>query len=453
MLTRDQALAVTGLILLGTIACLSPVHNDTWWHLAYGRDMAAHGGFGRFDDYSYTAAGQPVTNHQWLAQRLFFAVWTLGGLPLLTALCALAIVTGWVLSWRLARGPLADRLLVMGAGVAGSTAIWSIRPQVFTIALLPLVVTLLVRSQLRWIPLVILLWANLHGGVLLGLIVIAVWTGVAMVSTGTERRALGACLLASVLATHVTPLGLEYWPRVVRSLGRSQTNQLVEWLPPAFPPDQIFFWGTAAFLLYAVARSWRQLKSLDDRALAAASVVLLLPATRALRSIAPFLLVAAPTLTRINALSEYPRTDQHAGSPSRLWAGLSIAFALAAAAVIGTAWRTPWGRLDWSPMSERAARAIASCPAPIYNTFAGGGPIIWFVPSQKVFVDSRQDQFPEGLVASATAVESGGDYRPLFNRYGIGCAALPPSSPTIVKLQADGWHRRFADSEWVVLTR
>ena len=42
-------------IALATLACLSPVHNDTWWHLAYGREMAERGGFAQLDRFSQTA--------------------------------------------------------------------------------------------------------------------------------------------------------------------------------------------------------------------------------------------------------------------------------------------------------------------------------------------------------------------------------------------------------------
>ena len=83
----------------------------------------------------------------------------------------------------------------------------------------------------------------------------------------------------------------------------------------------------------------------------------------------------------------------------------------------------------------------------------GGGPIIWFVPGRKVFLDSRQDQFPIALIEEATAVENGADPRPLLSRYGIQCVALPPASPTLATLRVDGWRVTYADAEWVVATR
>ncbi len=98
-------------------------------------------------------------------------------------------------------------------------------------------------------------------------------------------------------------------------------------------------------------------------------------------------------------------------------------------------------------------RSGRSCRPPLYNTYPDGGPLIWFVPEQRVFIDSRQDQYPIALIQDASRVEATGDYRELFERWGINCAALPPRSPTVAALNRDGWHQRYRDTFWVVLEK
>lgn len=450
--SRSRALLALAVIVLATLACLSPVHNDTWWHLAYGREMAERGGFAQMDWFSHTAEGRPFPNHQWLGERALYSAFVIGGLPLVTAFCACLLTTAWVLCWRLSRGPLLDRLLVLAAGVAGSTLVWSIRPQIFTIVLLPTVVTLLVRRRLTLVPLVMLLWANLHGGVLLGLLAIGTFVAVSAVY---ERRALLAhalCLAASFAATVLTPLGLDYWPEIVRSLQRSQVNRLHEWQAPGLPPEQLFFWAAAAALVALAAAKWRSLSSSTDRAMVAIPLMLLPVAARSLRNVAPFMMLAAPALTRL--LDTGARQEEV--FDSRRSAGGAIAVAAAATIaliLVGRAWIVPWQRLGWEPVSTGAAYAIRSCQGPLYNSYTDGGPIIWFVPGRKVFLDSRQDQFPMALVRDATAAENGADPRPLLDRYGIRCVALPPTSPTVATLTANGWRVTYADAAWVVATR
>jgi len=446
-LTRDQAICGVALAALATLACLSPVHNDTWWHLAYGREMATRGGFGQFDTFSYTAAGRPFSNHQWLAERLMYAVWALGGLPLLTLACAALLVAGWVLCWRLTRGPLLDRLLITGSAIAAATLVWSVRPQVFTVALLPLVVTLLAHQRLWWIPGVVLLWANLHGGVMLGLLAIGAWTAVAMLYDRGNLVRLATVFGLSAAATLCTPLGAGYWSAIFASLKRSQINRLQEWQPPGWPPEHLFFWSAAAAVVVLSARRWRGLTSATDRALVATAILFLPAASRSLRNISPFMMVAGPAIGRLLFGSSVPAEQPEGRGPV---VGLLLA-AATAACVVFTAWASPWPRLGWVPFERADIDAISACPAPIYNTYAEGGPIIWLVPNQPVFVDSRQDPYPDGLITEATRIELGGDPSALFHRLGIQCAVLPVSSPTGPTLTARGWTVRHRSKRWVVL--
>lgn len=446
-LTAHDALVAAAGILVVVLACLSPVHNDTWWHLAYGREMAALGGFAQVDRFSHVAAGAAFPNHQWLAERLFYALFSMGGLPLLTAFCAGMLTTGWVLVWRLSRGAALDRLLIVAAAAGASTQVWSIRPQVFTLALLPLAATLLARGRLLWLPALFALWANLHGGVLLGLVVLGAWTATTWLTREPHRWVVTAILAASGLATCLTPLGLRYWPEIVQSVRRSQVHRLQEWQAPDWPPDHLFFWGMAAALLVLGARHLRRLKALPERAMLLSALALLPPASRTLRNIAPFVMLAAPSLTVL--LESRPvRTSDHA-SP---WRGAIVAaLAVLGMTVVGLAWSRPWAIMGWEPMSPAAAGAIADCPGPLYNTYAGGGPIIWFVPTQPVFVDSRQDHLPAGVVEEATEIERTGHPGSRFAKYRFTCAAVAPSSRLATRLEALGWQRRYQDARWVVL--
>lgn len=450
MLTWSQVAVGLAGVVLATVACLSPVHNDTWWHLAYGREILQQGGFAQVDRFSHTAFGQPFPNHQWLGEVALYVPFAIGGLPLLTAFCAGVLTLAWMLVWRLSRGAVLDRLLVLSASVAGSTLVWSLRPQVFTILLLPAVLTLLTHRRLVLVPVVILLWANLHGGVLLGLLAIATYTGVAAIS---ERRVLVAhllCLAASAATTMVTPLGVSYWPEIVRSLQRSQVHRLQEWQPPALPPEHFFFWAAAATLAALAIARWRRLPT-SDRALVATALLLLPVAARSQRNVAPFMMLAGPALTRLSGST--PRAQATDSRPT-MAATLAVAgTAIVALLIVLRAWTLPWSRLGWQPVPPTVADAIRTCPGPLYNTYAAGGPLIWFVPERRVFVDSRQDQFPPGLVQEATAVENGADPARLFERYGIQCAALPLNSPTLARLTQDGWRIDYADAAWVVASR
>jgi hypothetical protein len=98
-----------------------------------------------------------------------------------------------------------------------------------------------------------------------------------------------------------------------------------------------------------------------------------------------------------------------------------------------------------------ALAAVRACPERLYNRYDDGGYLIWFAPSRRVFVDSRQDPYPLPLLLEDQTVEAGAPYRQLFARYGVRCAFLPAGDNLAARLRADRWTPRFADDRWVVL--
>jgi hypothetical protein len=340
---------------------------------------------------------------------------------------------------------------------SASTTIWSVRPQVFSIMLLPLVAILVARDRLWVIPPTIALWANLHAGVAMGLVVVLASVVTAAIKDRDRLLPRALCFAASLAATLATPLGFRSWSELVASIARSSANRIQEWQPTALPPAHLAFWGVAAFLFWQVARRWRRLETPKDRILAVAALLALPFAVRNLRNVPAFMMLAAPAVTR---LTHKPAGEPLGGSAPASAISLGakgwwmlLAASLVAVSVVWRAWSAPWSMLGWTPISAPAAAAVRGCRPPLYNTYPDGGPLIWFVPEQRVFIDSRQDQYPIALIQAASRVEATGDYRALFARWAFNCAALPPTSPTVAALRRDGWRERFQDGSWVVLER
>jgi hypothetical protein len=445
-------------ITLGVLACLMPVHNDTWWHLRTGYETLRQHAPLIVDWFSYTAYGRFFWNHSWAAQCLFYLLFSLGGLPLLTAFCAALTVAAWALVWRQMRGPLDMRIVLFALACSASTTIWSVRPQVFSIVLLPLVAILVARDRWWLIPPTIALWANLHAGVAMGVVVVGASVVAAAIRDRDRLVPRTLSFVASVAVTLVTPFGFRGWTELVASMARSQANRIQEWQPTDLPPAHMAFWGVAAFLLWQIVSRWRRLPTRADRVLAAAALLALPFAVRTLRNVPAFMMLAAPALTRLTLGTADDRADSGAAVRStssrgtrRPW--IVVAVCLVGVSVVWRAWSAPWPMLRWTPISPPAAAAIRGCHPPIYNTYPDGGPLIWFVPEQRVFIDSRQDQYPVALIQAASRVEATGDYRALFAQWAINCAALPPTSRTVAALRRDGWQEKFRDGSWVIMER
>jgi hypothetical protein len=99
----------------------------------------------------------------------------------------------------------------------------AVRPQIFSMPLYVLTLVALQQDAV-WLPLAFVVWANLHGGWLLGLGAVVVRTLVAP----TRRRVL--VLTGCVLATLVTPYGFGLYRSIADALTRGW-GDVLEWQP------------------------------------------------------------------------------------------------------------------------------------------------------------------------------------------------------------------------------
>ena len=142
------------------------------------------------------------------------------------------------------------------------------RPQLFAYPLFALALFLLYRWQagekkaVYWLPLISLLWVNLHGS----FVMLVLLVGAALVYLGRgDRRALALAFAGVLLATLVNPRGFGAWTYVFNSLTVQSSQQFsAEWRPPVNTGWQmnLFFLWLLGFPLLA-ALSPRKLDRLE----------------------------------------------------------------------------------------------------------------------------------------------------------------------------------------------
>ena len=456
MLSMTIDRLVERLLFLGifVLACLMPAQNDTWWHLRAGYEMLADGRVLLHDRFSHTVFGQSWANNGWLSQVIFASIHRIGGLPLLTGVCALAITSGMWLVYASTPGDRTRRVALLAGIVAGATVTWSLRPQAFTLLLLGATIWLTTRQRWAALPLIFLLWANLHSAVGLGLVVLGGAAAGHAVAEGRIPARLIVVVALCTVATLATPQGITYWPNIASSMQRSQLNDIAEWHAPELPPRNLAFWVAAAALPALAMLRRRNVTGSRDWGRVWSALLLLPFALRSMRNISPFLMAAAPAGGVLLRGHSTPAPAPPPGRARTLLHTTVLTMAtMAATLLIARAWRSPPARMGWHPLSPGATRAIEGCRGPLYNTYADGGPIIFFAPKQRVLLDSRQDPYPVSLVQAEGEVERTGEYRALFKEYGINCAAVSPGAPLRTRLERDGWIMRFADDQWIVLER
>jgi hypothetical protein len=214
---------------------------DLAYHVKAGQLMAAEHVLPRTDVLAWTTAGQPWLDQNWGAQLLLYGIWRLGGFPLLGVVNAVLAVATWALVAAACRRRTANLRLIAGAllaGYAAGAAAFTARPQMFSLLLFAAELYLLEVARTRprvalLIPLLMPLWANLHGAFAVGVGLLVVE---ALAAAWRRDRAGVARYL---LVTAASLAGLLVNPWGVRVLGyalslptnRVVTGVITEWSP------------------------------------------------------------------------------------------------------------------------------------------------------------------------------------------------------------------------------
>jgi len=457
--TFDRLLATLLFLTIALAAALMPAQNDTFWQMRAGREIWASGRVLLRDTFSHTVYGARWPNHEWLSQALLYALYALGGLPIVTLTCAAIVVLAWRIVWN--ETPAAPRVkfLLISPIVVAACTIWSPRPQIFSLLLIPVTMRLLRARRYEWLPAIFLIWANLHGAVVMGAWVLVAALAASLVESPQSSRRLFAACAASALATCLTPLGVRFWIDVVASLRRIRAMRIAEWAPPRLgDPALIAFWLALGLLVFLAALRGRALwRDAEARArghltLCAAALALAPLAVSAVRNVPPFLMVAVPAIAAL--LPPLPQLSRRR-EPERPALNAAIA-AVAATIAIGTvaiAYTLRVDRLGWAPLPAASIAKLNECRGNMYNRYDEGGYLIWFAPDRKVFLDGRQDPYPPSLIAEQVQAETTGDVDALLRRYDVGCAFTPSSSLVTARLVAEGWATLYRDARWSVLEK
>lgn len=287
---------------------------DEWWHLKTGKWIVEHGyKLPRKDIFSYTSANYDWDNHEWLTQTGMYLVWrwgeerVIGGWRAVIAVKALLLAATYLLLgrflWQRAgggvRGALIGAFLALVAAAVGKRMFWPRPPIVSAFLTVAFLYTMWLhrtgRLKTPWLlllPLVMSLWSNLHGGFLIGGLIVAAYFGGELVEWAGARWILrrsaeeiqpkllrvGIYLGLGVLCglgSLLNPFGYKLYLLTRRVMSN---KELVSRLDELRPPNLHFVWayvflftligaGFLALLIRTCARRSRRWPPLAEIAL------------------------------------------------------------------------------------------------------------------------------------------------------------------------------------------
>jgi len=253
------------LVLLVSLSCgvLAPRllgDGGIGWHIRNGEQMLRLHAITRNDPFSSTMQGQPWYAWEWLYDLLIARIHQgmgLNGVVFFTAL-VIAGTFAFALRLTLARGGnLPLTLTLLGLAVAASAIHLLARPHVLSWLLVVIwferldawdrAVHRASDRALFWLPVLMLVWVNLHGGFLTGFILLGLYCAGNFLRSltapefaerqvaGKRLRLLGIVTLLALVATLANPYGYKLHVHIFAYLSnRFLMNHIEEFLSPNF---------------------------------------------------------------------------------------------------------------------------------------------------------------------------------------------------------------------------
>ncbi len=470
------------------------VDTDTWWHLRSGQWIVENQRLPYTDPFSYTRAGQSWEYPGWLVQIPMYVVFRIAGPGGLNLLTALLVTLAYFFIWRTLNGGVFLKAIAVVMAAAASGVYWAARPYMLTFVLSAIFIWILenerqknaisFRGGIFWLPLLMVIWANGHGGFAVGFLIWGVYWSSMLIQWGlnqyTNRQTenegngfeqtshlkrmtwIGALMIVGVCLNPYGPQMLLY-PFKTVSIGALK-DYIQEWQSPNFHNIQVQPFAWLLLALLGVVGAARRRMLFTDFALAAGFAYMGLLAGR---NIALFGLVAPMVITRhaaplsvaLTRKMGLPELFQGAVTPrsARLNVLLLMVILLAVVAKLSLIYPEQANREVFETQLPVGAVAYLRENLPngrLFNSYNWGGYLLWALPEYPVFIDGRTDLYNDAVITTWLKVmraENG--WVEILNEWDVNLILVEPDTPLVGALKPEGWSILYADDQSVLFGR
>jgi hypothetical protein len=449
---------------------------DTGIHIKAGEVILQTHTVPKYDPFSFHSPPLPWTAYEWLSEVIMALVHWAFGLTGIVMFFAVIIASTYYFLFRMLRKTNSDIFLCtffVFLVIVSSSLHWLARPHVFSLALTLVYYHVLSNYQYRrqnqlWVlPALMLAWVNLHGGFIVGILLVIVYLGGNWIrlpwmpdgnsiTSKDKVPALALALFACVLAALINPYGYHILMRPFEVVSDTfLMDHITEFQSPNFH-------GTLPFryLLYLTIGVFAVSTIRVD--LIEMGLVLLFThmALYSVRYIPLFAIIVCPILVRYAALL----VENTPGRIVSYYKKRAQNIALIDASLSGYLWITGslilicaglWtGKIHFqfdnkaNPVAAIAFLKKNHLQGHMFNNETFGDSLIYTAwPQYRVFVDGRSDMYGASRMKEyIDVVFLAPDWDHIFAKYNINWVFETASSPlSVLLLQSDGWRLIYAD--------
>ena len=472
---------LAGFLFFTSLVPLVP--NDYWWHLRIGQVISSEHTIPNTNIYSWSIPqDQPFFYGARLGEWLLYGIYQMGGLPLSIFTRNLVVGIAFFLvskeahrrtgSWRIAS-------LVLALACLMCTNNMLLRPQMW--ALIPFMILYILLSCYQdgqlwgyWLvvcPILMAVWANIHGSFVLGLGLMGIYClGGALDYLFKQRDAAAMARLIwlatisglSALFVLINPKTYHIYTYVIKLLTDPPSQNLIEeWQSPS--PDGLantIFFLSIILLIAALVFTKQKINPTQLISLAA----FLWLAWSGQRYVLWYAILAMPLLAQLISQLQFRHPKLEA---SRNWINVLLLMVIFIPAMMVQPWwvgsfplpTTYWAQVQNDPeigpllsvhTPINATRYLQENPGGnLFNEMGYGSYLIWALPDQKIFVDPRVELYPLALWEQYIDISNGVRSLELLDAYGVDRVMLDPSlqSELAAVLEASpAWSLEYQDT-------
>lgn len=439
------------------------IDGDTLWAIKVGEWISANRGVPFCDMFSWTAYGNPWVAHEWLFDLLIYKFHSYMGFQGIVVFFFIGLTILFFLLWKTyykedkntAQTALIFIIVItMMNNLLNS--FFLARPHIYGLVFFVYFLYVLLQNQklLYTLPLVTIIWANMHGSVVLGIamVLLQLIYETAFNLYDKTKPVFNIKLILTtflvVMFSLINPYGIKLWESAFWQITNSVNHQIYEWQPPDFGETALLT-AYLAIIITTVLVSFIKRKAEDKRRLVIVLIYLAVTFYVAFSGVRYF-----PYLAVCWGLFMLKHLPDEVLSSSKF---LSKIAAVLASIFIVLLVVVSWGKypntiddsIQKKAWPQEAVKQLEQKET--FNEYVWGGYLIF--NNIPVFIDGRADVYcinSEVFQDYIDTVRFKKDPMDIFDKYQVKQVIISADTPLDFYLKKAGWMEKYRDKIAVI---
>jgi hypothetical protein len=486
-------IVITGLVALlyGVCAGLFILREpDTCFLLAMGKWIYEHQIIPTNDPFSYTFTLYPqplgLVVYQWLTELIFFSVYKFGGIISLQLFgCSILVLSFFVIPWHILNsfslGSLRVSIIILWL-VLGTVDRILLKPEIFSYLFLSLFILVMVKNEIKAertvnskqiviLSIIMLLWANLHSGFVIGIIltlVLALRDLFFFTYTKFFKNQQASLVLnwifsfiGCLIASFFTPSGIRLWQYIPHLYFHPVNHYIVELQPLSLTtaihnlPLLISFFGLSIFSILQIIRKLHTDLNKSDLVYIVITLTGIVLAFTHLRMITFALLLMLPLIASGFSIKDSLNGLGKFSTKINILVFVCAFFGCTIISLFNNPTIPTAAKAFMPPFDALKYIAAHNLKGNLLNDPTFGDVLMWNMENPPpLFLDTRFDAYPWQITKDYVAFRNGKEnWQSILQRYNINWIFIPANSPVCVQLsKQNSWHSIYKDDVAQIFT-